>query len=179
MSGESQRPANLMNPRAGSGDDAAAVKEAPAEGANTTVTEPHDTTRDRSATACKKCGHDPYDDLTRVEAALHAIRARRSRYLSARARYVNEFTAAWNGHTYRAGRREEPKPYPLPPNYVSSIRRLHTMGLPIRELLHAIEITMDSEPRYPARYFRYCMGVAWNKVAAMHDEIHRKLEGST
>lgn len=114
-------------------------------------------------TACRTCGTDPGPELIRrVAVALSKASFARSQRTRMRAREVDRFRAVWDQHKDGRGRG-----FPLPANYPRTIRSLRSAGLPMNELLEAVQVANYVDHVASHGRFAYFAGICWRKV----DEI--------
>lgn len=94
------------------------------------------------------------EDAVRWAAAMRVAAERMEKERLAEANYADAFLEAWTA-TY------------LPSDWEGSIRQMRQAGLPLTELLDAVDVAMSA--RYVDSRFRYFCGVAWRKVARLQD----------
>ena len=93
-------------------------------------------------------------DAIRWAAALQLAAERVAAERAGEAAYANAFLNAWTG-TY------------LPNDWEGSIRSMRGAGLPVEELVDAVNTALSA--RYVESRFRYFCGVAWRRVARLQD----------
>jgi hypothetical protein len=84
--------------------------------------------------------------------------------------YRDAFLAEWN--RWHLGK-DDDKQVPLPNDWKQSIERFRVAGIPVWMWADIVDIGMANEKVKPANTFKYCCGIAWNKVAELHAEAGR------
>lgn len=106
--------------------------------------------------------------MRHASAALEADRQRRDLTR-------DDFLQTWNNWTYE-GTDGERHTVELPNSWPTSIDGLAAAGLPLTEILDAIDIAMRAERVQDT--FRYFCGVAWTKARQLHDLTQQMVEGA-
>lgn len=86
--------------------------------------------------------------------------------------YVERFWVQWGTWTGAMSG----KPWPLPPNWESSIRRFYEVGLPIDDLCECVDIACGNNRVEPDERFRYFAGCAWRTVTEIQDAAKQMLD---
>jgi hypothetical protein len=90
--------------------------------------------------------------------------------------YRDTFLAEWN--RWGTGKGESRKTVELPGDWKPSLERFRVAGLPAWVWAEIVDTAMGYEKVLPANKFKYCCGIAWNKVAELQVEA-RKVVGIT
>lgn len=85
--------------------------------------------------------------------------------------YRATFLAEWNrwGH----GEGDKRKTVPLPGDWKPSLERFRTAGLPAWVWADIVDTAMGYDKVLQSNKFKYCCGIAWNKVTEMQVEARR------
>ncbi|WP_037789033.1 HNH endonuclease [Streptomyces natalensis] len=84
--------------------------------------------------------------------------------------YRDAFLAEWNRWHVGKG---EAKEVPLPNDWKPAMDRFRVAGVPTWMWGDIVDIGMTNEKVKPENTFRYCCGIAWNKVTALQAEARR------
>jgi hypothetical protein len=84
--------------------------------------------------------------------------------------YRDAFLAEWN--RWHLGK-DDDKQVPLPNDWKQSIERFRVAGIPVWMWADIVDIGMANEKVKPANTFKYCCGIAWNKVTELQAEARR------
>lgn len=94
----------------------------------------------------------------------------------ARDEYAQEFYDAWHLWKWGISKPGEGSPFPLPSDWEASLWQFHATGLPIEEVVDAVQIACGSKTVYVDNAWRYMCGVIWRKVEQMHEGAKALLE---
>lgn len=85
--------------------------------------------------------------------------------------YRDAFLGEWNrwGH----GKGETRKAVELPGDWKASVERFRIAGLPIWMWADIVDASMGNEKVLQVNKFKYCCGIAWNRVTELQDEARR------
>jgi hypothetical protein len=84
--------------------------------------------------------------------------------------YREAFLAEWN--RWHVGK-DEAKKIELPVDWKPTIERFRVAGIPAWMWADIVDVGMANEKVKPESTFRYCCGVAWNKVTQLQAEARR------
>ncbi|MEU2265017.1 HNH endonuclease [Streptomyces olindensis] len=137
-------------------------------------------------TACEPCNNgktsttpgtelveDVAQDALRWAAAVKEAAAN----LAERGKEAEEYRAAFAkqwGHWTAPGKVR--RRAVLPDDWKSSIEHFRGAGLPAEAWTEVVEIAMTTRKVADVGVFRYCCGIAWNKVTAIQEEARRLLD---
>lgn len=85
--------------------------------------------------------------------------------------YRNAFLAEWN--RWGRGEGEARTTVDLPADWKASLERFRVAGLPAEVWGDIVDTSMGYEKVLPANKFKYCCGIAWNKVTELQAEARR------
>jgi len=89
--------------------------------------------------------------------------------------YRDAFLAEWN--RWHVGK-DETKKVPLDNDWKLSIERFRVAGVPTWVWADIVDIGMANKKVKPENTFRYCCGIAWNKVTELQAEARRIVSAS-
>lgn len=84
--------------------------------------------------------------------------------------YRDAFLAEWN--RWHVGK-DDDKKVPLPEDWKQAMDRFRVAGIPTWMWGDIVDIGMANQKVKPDNTFRYCCGVAWNKVSELQEEARR------
>lgn len=85
--------------------------------------------------------------------------------------YRDAFLSEWG--RWGTGEGEARKTIELPDDWKPSIERFRVAGLPAWVWADIVDIAMGYDKVLPANKFKYCCGIAWNKVTELQAEARR------
>lgn len=109
------------------------------------------------------------DDALRWAAAMEQAAANLQELEKPKDEYRDAFLAEWNRWTVG----KEEKPVELPVDWKLSIERFRVAGITAWMWADIVDIGMANQKVKPENTFKYCCGVAWNKVDELHAEAGR------
>jgi len=137
------------------------------------------------ATLCEPCNNgksstspdaavvaDVSDDALRWSAAVKQAAENLRHQQRPKEEYRNTFLAEWN--RWHIGN-EDGKKVPLPADWKQAIERFRVAGIPEWMWADIVDVGMANQKVNPDNTFRYCCGVAWNKVTEIQAEARRLL----
>jgi hypothetical protein len=89
--------------------------------------------------------------------------------------YRDAFLAEWN--RWHLGK-DDDKKVPLPEDWKQAMDRFRVAGIPTWMWADIVDIGMANQKVKPDNTFRYCCGIAWNKVTEVQAEARRIAGGS-
>ncbi|MFC8065438.1 HNH endonuclease [Streptomyces sp. NPDC057293] len=89
--------------------------------------------------------------------------------------YRDAFLAEWN--RWHLGK-DEDKKIPLPEDWKQAMDRFRVAGIPTWMWADIVDAGMANQKVKPDNTFRYCCGIAWNKVTALQAEARRIVDGA-
>jgi hypothetical protein len=139
-------------------------------------------TPDNLVTACQDCNSgkssatvdstvvaDVSDDALRWAAAMEQAAASLQKLEKPKEEYRDAFLAEWN--RWHIGKGE--KAVELPSDWKLSIERFRVAGIPAWMWANIVDIGMANQKVKAENTFKYCCGVAWNRVDELHAEAGR------
>ncbi|WP_405747715.1 HNH endonuclease [Streptomyces canus] len=139
-------------------------------------------TPDNLVTSCEPCNSgkssatvdsalvaDVSDDALRWAAAMEQAAANLQMLEKPKDEYRDAFLAEWNRWHFG----KEKKPVELPGDWKLSIERFRVAGIPVWMWADIVDIGMANQKVKAENTFKYCCGVAWNKVDELHSEAGR------
>jgi hypothetical protein len=105
-------------------------------------------------------------------AAIQRWTAIRAAEREKRDEYVATFSKAWNDWHWGIGENT----FPRPSDWEPSIWQFYEVGLPVGELVDAVQIACGSRSVHVDNAWRYMCGVVWRKVEQMHEAAKAILE---
>lgn len=145
-------------------------------------------TPDNLVTACGPCNSgktsstpdaatvaDVADDALRWAAAMKQAAEQFRQQETPKFEYRDAFLTEWN--RWHVGK-DEAKKVPLPSDWKQAMDRFRVAGLPAWTWPDIVDIGMANEKVKPENTFRYCCGIAWNKVTAIQAEARRIVDPS-
>lgn len=141
-------------------------------------------TPDNLVTACEPCNSgktsttpdaalvaDVSDDALRWATAMEQAAGTLLAQEQPKLQYRQAFLDEWNrwGH----GEGDERKTVALPGDWKPSIERFRVAGLPAWVWADTVDTAMGYEKVLNTNKFKYCCGIAWNKVTEIQDEARR------
>lgn len=90
--------------------------------------------------------------------------------------YRDAFLAEWN--RWGTGEGEDRKAMELPGDWKPSLERFRVAGLPAWVWADIVDTAMGYDKVLPANKFKYCCGIAWNKVTELQAEARRIVSAS-
>lgn len=113
------------------------------------------------------------EETLRWARAIQLAAERRAEDRQAREDYVAAVDATWTGWHYG----DDPdRRVPRDDDWKASVWRFWESGLPLGELLDAIEIAMRKRHVVPAGKWTYMCGIAWSKLREMRDLARTYIE---
>lgn len=88
--------------------------------------------------------------------------------------YRDAFLAEWN--RWHLGK-DEDKKIPLPEDWKQAMDRFRVAGIPTWMWADIVDAGMANQKVKPDNTFRYCCGIAWNKVTELQAAARRIVEG--
>lgn len=85
--------------------------------------------------------------------------------------YRDAFLAEWNRWGY--GKGEDRKAAELPGDWKTSLERFRIAGVPVWMWADIVDASMGNEKVLEVNKFKYCCGIAWNRVTELQDEARR------
>lgn len=85
--------------------------------------------------------------------------------------YRDAFLAEWN--RWGTGKAEDRKTVELPADWKPSIERFRVASLPVEVWADIVDTAMGYDKVLPVNKFKYCCGIAWNKVTELQVEARR------
>jgi hypothetical protein len=86
-------------------------------------------------------------------------------------KYREAFLGEWN--RWGSGTGEARKPVDLPGDWKASVERFRIAGLPAWMWADIVDASMGNEKVLTANKFKYCCGIAWNRVTELQAEAGR------
>lgn len=142
-------------------------------------------TPDNLVTACESCNSgktsstpdaslvaDVADDALRWAAAMKQAAENLLEQEKPKHEYRDAFLAEWK--RWHVGK-DDAKKVPLDDNWKQRIERFRIAGVPASMWADIVDTGMANKKVTPENTFRYCCGIAWNKVTSMQDEARRIL----
>jgi hypothetical protein len=140
-------------------------------------------TADNLVTSCEPCNSgkssstvdatlvaDVSDDALRWAAAMKQAADNLREQETPKLEYRDAFLAEWNRwHVDK----DENKKVPLDDDWKQSIERFRVAGIPAWMWPDIVDIGMANKKVPPKHTFRYCCGIAWNKVTELQVEARR------
>lgn len=145
-------------------------------------------TPDNLVTACEPCNSGKSsatvdsavvasvtDDALRWADAMKQAAEKLRRQETPKAEYRDVFLTEWNrwGH----GEGDARTTVELPADWKTSVERFRVAGLPVEVWGEIVDTAMGHEKVLEANKFKYCCGIAWNKVTEIQVEA-KKIVGS-
>lgn len=140
-------------------------------------------TPDNLVTACEPCNNGKSsatvdaatvaavsDDALRWAAAMKHAAENLRQQQAPKDEYRDAFLAEWN--RWHVGK-DETKKVPLDDDWKLSIERFRVAGVPTWMWVDIVDIGMANKKVKPENTFRYCCGIAWNKVTELQAEARR------
>ena len=137
--------------------------------------------------ACKDCNagkssvpagsalvDDVQNDAIRWGQAIVAYNQAQAEQRGLRDAYVERFNEAWL--VWHCG--PEKKPIPRDEGWLGTIWRFHDSGLPVEDLIDAVQIACGNAAIPTLRTWVYFCGVAWKRVNAMQDGARELLDSA-
>lgn len=90
--------------------------------------------------------------------------------------YRDAFLAEWN--RWYLGK-DNDKKVPLPEDWKQAMDRFRVAGIPTWMWADIVDTGMANQKVKPENTFRYCCGIAWNKVTALQAEARRIVDDGT
>ncbi|MEU0783467.1 HNH endonuclease [Streptomyces sp. NPDC006173] len=106
------------------------------------------------------------DDALRWATAMEQAAANLQELEKPKDEYRDAFLAEWNRWTVG----DQKKPVELPVDWKPAVERFRVAGIPVWMWADIVDVGMANEKVKPENTFRYCCGVAWNKVTALQAE---------
>lgn len=138
-------------------------------------------TPDNLVTACEPCNSgkssatvdaavvaEVSDDAFRWAAAMQQAAERLREQEAPKEEYRKAFLEEWNRWGYGEG--DERKTVELPSGWKPSIERFRVAGLPAWVWADIVDTAMGYDQVLKENKFKYCCGIAWNKVTAMQED---------
>lgn len=116
------------------------------------------------------------DDALRWAAAMEQAAANLQELEKPKDEYRDAFLAEWN--RWHVGK-DEAKKVELPVDWKLSIERFRVAGIPTWMWADIVDIGMANQKVKPENTFKYCCGVAWNRVDELHAEARRIVDPGT
>ena len=113
---------------------------------------------------------DVSNDALRWAAAMEQAAEHLREQETPKLEYRDAFLAEWN--RWHLGK-DDDKKVPLPNDWKQSIERFRVAGVPTWMWPDIVDIGMANEKVKAANTFKYCCGIAWNKVAELQSEAGR------
>ncbi len=88
--------------------------------------------------------------------------------------YRDAFLTEWN--RWGAGKSEARKLVELPGDWKSSLERFRIAGLPAWTWADIVDASMGNEKVLRVNKFKYCCGIAWNRVTELQEEAGRLVD---
>jgi hypothetical protein len=110
------------------------------------------------------------DDTLRWGAAMTQAAENLRQQQKPKEEYRNAFLVEWN--RWHLGKDDTNK-VPLPVDWKQAIERFRVAGVPEWMWADIVDVSMANQKVTPDNTFRYCCGVAWNKVTAIQTEARR------
>lgn len=122
-----------------------------------------------SATVDSEIVENVSDDALRWAAAMEQAAANLQELEKPKDEYRDTFLAEWSRWTVG----KEKKPVVLPDDWKLSIERFRVAGIPAWMWANIVDIGMANQKVKAANTFKYCCGIAWNRVDELHAEAGR------
>ncbi|MGW3427998.1 HNH endonuclease [Streptomyces melanosporofaciens] len=90
--------------------------------------------------------------------------------------YRDAFLAEWNRRGHGDGK--DRKAAALPGDWKTSVERFRIAGLPVWMWADIVDASMGNEKVLEANKFKYCCGIAWNRVTELQVEARRIIDPS-
>lgn len=145
-------------------------------------------TADNLVAACSDCNSgktssvpdaplvaDVSSDALRWAAAVEQAAANMLQQEQPKLEYRAAFQAQWD--RWGLGEGESRKSVPLPEDWKPSIERFRVAGLPEWVWADIVDIGMLNKKVSSENTFRYCCGIAWNRVTGLQQEARRVVTG--
>lgn len=113
---------------------------------------------------------DVSDDALRWAAAMEQAAENLREQQKPKDEYRDAFLAEWN--RWHVGK-DDTKKVPLDDDWKQSIERFRVAGIPVWMWVDIVDIGMANKKVTPKNTFRYCCGIAWNKVTELQGEARR------
>ena len=110
------------------------------------------------------------DDALRWAAAMEQAAANLQELEKPKDEYRDAFLAEWN--RWHLGK-DDAKKVELPVDWKLSIERFRVAGIPVWMWADIVDIGMANQKVKPENTFKYCCGIAWNRVDELHSEAGR------
>lgn len=110
------------------------------------------------------------DDALRWAAAMTQAAENLREQETPKLEYRNTFLTEWN--RWHLGKDDDRK-VPLPNDWKQAMDRFRVAGIPTWMWADIVDIGMANEKVKPENTFRYCCGIAWNKVTELQAEARR------
>lgn len=123
-----------------------------------------------SATVDSALVADVSDDALRWAAAMTQAAANLQELEKPKDEYRDAFLAEWN--RWHLGK-DDTKTVELPVDWKLSIERFRVAGIPVWMWADIVDIGMANQKVKPENTFKYCCGIAWNRVDELHSEAGR------
>jgi hypothetical protein len=91
--------------------------------------------------------------------------------------YRDAFLAEWNRWGY--GKGKDRKAAELPGDWKTSVERFRIAGLPVWMWADIVDASMGNEKVLEVNKFKYCCGIAWNRVTELQVEARQIVDPST
>ncbi|MET7975799.1 HNH endonuclease [Streptomyces mirabilis] len=116
------------------------------------------------------------DDALRWAAAMTQAAANLQELEKPKDEYRDAFLSEWN--RWHVGK-DEAKKVELPVDWKQAMDRFRVAGIPAWMWADIVDIGMANQKVKPDNTFRYCCGIAWNKVTALQAEARRIVGAAT
>ena len=139
---------------------------------------------DNLVTSCEPCNSgkssatvdaavvaDVADDALRWAIAMEQAAEKLLEQEQPKLEYRQAFLAEWNRWGYGEG--DKRKAIELPGDWKPSIERFRVAGLPAWVWADIVDTAMGYDKVLTANKFKYCCGIAWNKIGELHAEAGR------
>lgn len=117
------------------------------------------------------------EDAVRWAIAMRLAAQKKSDERRERDEYVREFDDAWRAYKWTASSGET-REVPRDAGWIASVWRFHEVGLPVEDLMDAIDISMAARRVVISEKWTYMCGVAWTKHREIQDLAMRVVRGS-
>lgn len=107
------------------------------------------------------------DDALRWAAAMEQAAYNLREQETPKLEYRDAFLKEW--HRWNLSK-DDTKKVPLDDNWKQSVERFRVAGVPVWMWADIVDVGMANKKVTPENTFRYCCGIAWNKVAALQAE---------
>ena len=111
------------------------------------------------------------DDALRWAAAMKVAAGNLLEQERPKDEYRDAFLAEWNRWGY--GKGEDRKAAELPGDWKASLERFRIAGVPVWMWADIVDASMGNEKVLEVNKFKYCCGIAWNRVTELQDEARR------